>query len=299
LVAALSRWNDLDLYHYHIIYDTVSLTGVSYTASLLSSWISKEAKKETSSAKMSTIKRLVTSSISMLVSWPFFIAIFVVLYLIFVILFGITLSKWNYDEPGRCYNTHLIAMSSSSHPSVDRIYLGISCVYTLSSFYIVFFFSRAFKSHLASTNPADAALDNKREQPSAEAMAKEARRKKVTETEAYPSPGTMLKVLRSGDKRSINHFLLGQMRFSVVFIALLQYPLHLYMAVAIRVSNQPYLEGESENTWAFGQIVALVLLVPVIKECAEGYIEYTKEKEKGPEARMEDVEEAAAVSETK
>jgi hypothetical protein len=287
----------LDLYHYHIIYDTVNFTGVSYTASLLSSWIPKDAKKETSSARMSAMKRLVISSISMLVSRTFFVAIFAVLYLVFVILFGITLSKWNYDEAGRCYNTHLISMSSSSHPYVDRIYLGITCFYTFSSLYIAFFFSQAVGARLANPHPGDAALDNTRTQPSEKAAAKESRRGQVPEAEAYPSPGTMLKVLRSGNRQSINRFLISQMRFSVVFIALMQYPLHLYMAVAIRVSNQPYLEGESENTWAFGQIVSLVLLVPVIKECVEGYVEYIKEKEKRPEARVDDVEEAAAVSE--
>jgi hypothetical protein len=44
------------------------------------------------------------------------------------------------------------------------------------------------------------------------------------------------------------------------------------MVIAIRVPNQSFLEGDSENTWGFGQVVALVLLIPILKECVFGFI---------------------------
>jgi hypothetical protein len=61
-------------------------------------------------------------------------------------------------------------------------------------------------------------------------------------------------------------FLAWLLRFGLVLTALLQYPLHLYMVIAIRQSNKRSLGGDGENTWGFGQVVALVLLVPVFKE---------------------------------
>ena len=44
--------------------------------------------------------------------------------------------------------------------------------------------------------------------------------------------------------------------------AFLQFPVHLYMALALRTVNQGKLEGEetNENSWDFGQTTALVLL---------------------------------------
>lgn len=61
-------------------------------------------------------------------------------------------------------------------------------------------------------------------------------------------------------------------RIFLLITALLQYPLHLYMVVSLRVANDKYLQGDSENTWGFGQIVALILLIPVFKECGAVYI---------------------------
>jgi hypothetical protein len=57
------------------------------------------------------------------------VLIFSTLYLIFAIIFGKRLEEWDYNVPGACYNTHLIAESHASHPFVDRIYLGITCYY--------------------------------------------------------------------------------------------------------------------------------------------------------------------------
>lgn len=47
--------------------------------------------------------------------------VFALLYLIFVISFGVHLGQWDGETPGRCYIAH--------HPYVDRIYLGLTCLY--------------------------------------------------------------------------------------------------------------------------------------------------------------------------
>jgi hypothetical protein len=56
----------------------------------------------------------------------------------------------------------------------------------------------------------------------------------------------------------------------VALIAMVQYPVHLYSTVALRVSNAPFLQGDSENSWGFGQIVALVTLLGTLLECIRG-----------------------------
>lgn len=59
-------------------------------------------------------------------------------------------------------------------------------------------------------------------------------------------------------------------RYSAISIALLQYPLHLYMLVALRKSNMKLLSGDQEDSWGFGQIVALVMLGSTVVECLRG-----------------------------
>lgn len=58
---------------------------------------------------------------------------------------------------------------------------------------------------------------------------------------------------------------------TVLSFALAQYPLHLYSVLALRISNQHLLAGESENTWGFGQIVALVMLAQTFIECLRAF----------------------------
>lgn len=57
-------------------------------------------------------------------------------------------------------------------------------------------------------------------------------------------------------------FLSAHRRRWVFLTALLQFPVHLYMALALRSENQGKLSGEEkhENGWDFGQTTAVVLL---------------------------------------
>lgn len=57
---------------------------------------------------------------------------------------------------------------------------------------------------------------------------------------------------------------------TVLILSFAQYLLHLYSVVALRVSNGGLLEGDSEDTWGFGQVVALVLLGAVLARCVYG-----------------------------
>jgi hypothetical protein len=51
-----------------------------------------------------------------------------------------------------------------------------------------------------------------------------------------------------------------KLKLIVLVLAMLQYPLHIYMIFTLRASNEHRLNGDSENYWGFGQVVALVLL---------------------------------------
>ena len=57
--------------------------------------------------------------------------VFAVLHLTFSIFFGRALERWDWTTLGRCYNTRLVSYPGVVHPTVDRIYLCITCCFTL------------------------------------------------------------------------------------------------------------------------------------------------------------------------
>jgi hypothetical protein len=57
----------------------------------------------------------------------------------------------------------------------------------------------------------------------------------------------------------------------VLMYAVLQFPLHLYSVIALRVTNTPLLQGDPENAWGFGQVVAVVMFGATLIECCKGY----------------------------
>jgi heme/copper-type cytochrome/quinol oxidase subunit 4 len=64
---------------------------------------------------------------------------------------------------------------------------------------------------------------------------------------------------------------------TVLILALLQFPLHLYMMITLRVNNSTRLDGtESESDWRFGQTVAVLLLGMTIREIISGFQEWRK-----------------------
>ena len=177
---------------------------------------------------------------SILVSNKLIVAAFCIFYLAYVILFGMALNKWNPDELGHCYRYHLVALPDSSHPHVDKIYLGITCYYMFSLLFLCVILAQVDQAVIYGIS----------------------QKYSTTETPCGPAD-VMIYLLLVG--------LVWLMRFAVVSTALLQFPLHLYMVIALRVSNEKYLEGDSEDAWGFGQVVALILVIPVLRECANGY----------------------------
>ena len=54
---------------------------------------------------------------------------------------------------------------------------------------------------------------------------------------------------------------------SVLIITMMQYPVHVYTVFTLRIANEDRLDGDSENNWGFGQVVALALLTSSVLQC--------------------------------
>lgn len=64
-------------------------------------------------------------------------------------------------------------------------------------------------------------------------------------------------------------------RHTILVLAFLQFPVHLYMALALRSANQGKLEGGGyENEWDFGQTTAVILLCVAAREVFDKSLEY-------------------------
>ncbi|KAL6804432.1 hypothetical protein J3E68DRAFT_393376 [Trichoderma sp. SZMC 28012] len=64
-------------------------------------------------------------------------------------------------------------------------------------------------------------------------------------------------------------------RHSILILAFLQFPVHLYMTIALRSANQGKLEGDAyENYWDFGQTTAVVLFAMALRELLDKVFEF-------------------------
>ena len=59
---------------------------------------------------------------------------------------------------------------------------------------------------------------------------------------------------------------------TIITTSTLQFLLHVYTLVALRISNEPLLDNAAlENEWGFGQVVAIMMLAATLLECARGF----------------------------
>ena len=137
------------------------------------------------------------------------IALFSILYLTFVILFGIRLNEWNDTSPGHCYSTSRVALLNAKHPYVDQIYLGVTSLYCFILLVSATVYCRIPR-------------------------------------------------LRAEQQKV------------VILVGMGQFILHVYMAIALRISNQSLLDNPSiEEQWGFAQVLAVVMLGATLVQCAE------------------------------
>ena len=194
------------------------------------------------------------------------------LYLLFVILFGIHLNRWDYGIPGRCYNSRHLALPNAHHPYVDNIYLSITCLYMFSVLLLSL-------SLAISRYKVDPAWGKRHKRCSALVIA----------LIKYCNIYTRLNDL-PGNFTSMESWF-GRLGLSSVFwyplkipialtranpiltIAMFQLPLHLYFIIRLRLTNEPLLaNGSDEIQWGFGQIYTLIMSAGLVAECYKGYI---------------------------
>ncbi|ORY00736.1 hypothetical protein BCR34DRAFT_103014 [Clohesyomyces aquaticus] len=113
LIAAVSERHRLDLYRQPIVYDIVNFTGVSFSASLLTFWVTADTEEfEYPWYKLFQLNSFVRSYVLLAI-------VFSVLYLTYVIFFAFALGTWDNNGSGLSYHYKHVALPNSSHPYVD------------------------------------------------------------------------------------------------------------------------------------------------------------------------------------
>ncbi|KAH6962393.1 hypothetical protein BKA56DRAFT_597648 [Ilyonectria sp. MPI-CAGE-AT-0026] len=194
---------------------------------------------------------------------------FTACYFSYAVVFGVRLNEWSNSIPGHCYNAKFIAYPSNSHPKVDLAYLGVTCFYCLAALLGCVGCHDTISATFATT--------------------------------ALPLGNTtfgisgLTNIVRSATTQNE----VAEFAPFIVILAMAQYPLHLYMVIALRTANEGRLNGDSENAWGFGQIVALVTAVSTILECIKGISEYRcqvsklkREADATPRAENEETQDA-------
>ena len=197
------------------------------------------------------------------------IFIFLILYLIFAILFGVHLDQWDDNVPGRCYESRALSLAKSKHPHVAKIYLGITCLFMFVLLHLTMVMAIL-------RCKADSAWGKRR--AAIVSTATMVPRTFTRHSFAFSLP-PLLK--RWADKPRLHSriwcplkVLLASAKINpVLTIAMLQLPLHLYFIVCIRITNEPLLlNGSEENRWGFGQIYVLITSAAPIVQCLRGYV---------------------------
>lgn len=192
------------------------------------------------------------------------IAIWMVLFIAYIGVFAKRLQKWDNDIPSYCYKTDATARRQDSHPYVDNVYIGITVLFICLSFFYALSLSlgselRRLQNNLEAT---------------ASTMGSGATDLRIFGRYAVSPESLQFMVQLYPDLLAATSLTIPatDLQYSILGIAMLQCPLHIYSIFALRASNEHYLEGDSERNWGFGQIVAVVLLGGNILQFIDGLI---------------------------
>lgn len=235
-----------------------------------------------------------------------------VLYLVFIVIFGVRLHAWDDNVAGACYHTRLLSTPSSKHPLADELYLAITSLY----FFAALGLSMEPQQQRLMDTLESLRVDSRESRPELRDVMIGFISFILTGTSLPLSKlfWTRLAAVRSIPKsyglEQIRHRMdsllnkisskyeaspwLGMLLvnplktavtypksalttmeendFAILLLALIQCPVHGYMIFALRASNESHLSGDSENQWGFGQIVPLVLLISVATECIQALV---------------------------
>ncbi|KAK2743478.1 hypothetical protein FQN55_007249 [Onygenales sp. PD_40] len=223
MIAGLIVSKSLNLYHRHIIFDSVSLISVSNCAVIFNT---APVHSPFSAQNKRTYCYLS-------------IFLFATLYFIFGVIFYLHMMHWDPSKPGQCYSP-----SGYTRLWTDQIYLLIIREF----FYVALTLTLIYRW----------------------------RRSRL-----WRNVARMLRTLLYGKtiaearwKEPVDAWIC-ECRWTVLTLAMIQFPLHLYSVVAMRRANEGLLEGGGEeNRWGFGQVVAIIMLAGTLIECLKGVQEY-------------------------
>jgi hypothetical protein len=231
MITGFTMASVLDLYHLHLMYDTVSFVGVSNAAALVC-WSFCNAKMAAAHEKAFDGQKKERKWAFLLTGRYRVTYVFAIIFLALTVLLGARLNEWAPDaEPGRCYNSYLLS-SGTSHPGPDKTYLGITSTWLLA-------------------------------------------------------------VMFSSVVAGVQH------RRWVLTLSFLQFPVHLYAMIALRVANSHLLDGpETENGWDFGQTTSILMLAFAISEVlSKGWAHFIFERDLARKKRQNEMENLHASSE--
>jgi hypothetical protein len=174
------------------------------------------------------------------------------LYLGYTIAFSIQLRSWNNDKSGQCYITSSISASGASHPYVDYVYISVTYVYVISLLYTALIFNYVAFNYTDYRDRILLVLDRGRQQLEALGLS----------FAGFEGLGLALFAKDPDRKQSI----------TLLFV-LLQYPVHMYSVFALRAANESRLmQGNTEQDWGFGQVVAVILLGSNVTMLVDGIL---------------------------
>ncbi|PMD59347.1 uncharacterized protein K444DRAFT_530196, partial [Hyaloscypha bicolor E] len=242
LISALVQIKTLTFYHLHLVYDTVSFVAISNCA-----------------AAVCSLDPKTTAGIVRY----YLIAIWSVLYLTYTSLFGKRLQSWDYSTPGHCYNTHHLALPSARHPSVDNVYIAITCFYIFATISLATGFTKLLNMSEDSTSTGLMALFSKRGGlPWANLYTRATGLFSRMGGQGRWSRG-LLAVLENLQETKVSDFLQHHRKPLLLVVTFVQFPVHVYSIFMLRKSNEGLLiSGHTEQEWGFGQVAAMVLLAP-------------------------------------
>jgi hypothetical protein len=203
----------------------------------------------------------------------FFVGLYLVFYLAFLILFDSHLREWDDKVPGRCYNTRLIGVPNALHPASDRAYLIVTGIYVYFAFFLAANVRSSVpvqleeivhgsKKHQNGGFGHEMALDDFTFGLFLRVFGWFLRWCLKKHQNGRFTLGWFLRggFMTEGYLHTLTFFMENETRM-ITLITGLQFPVHLYMAIALRVSNNFDGGADGENAMGFGQILALMVVI--------------------------------------
>lgn len=179
-------------------------------------------------------------------------------------IFGIKLQRWDDTKTGRCYNSNGVLSLGYHHSLGDKLYLLITCGYFFLSLILCGLVALGTLTWIREY-PVLVFMTAQQESPTMfknmSAALSEAARQLRDKVQTSEPPR------RFGDwGKRLDKLTMPSHKLTILSLAMIQYPVHIYAIFTLRWANEGLLQGDSENYWGFGQVVALVLLASSVLE---------------------------------